>query len=47
VAKEMLVQSAEAEGMPEDRVMILLKRLGDSGEVYSPSAGYYKLASEG
>lgn len=47
VAKEMLVQSAEAEGIPEDRVMILLKRLGDSGEVYSPSAGYYKLASEG
>jgi replicative DNA helicase Mcm len=47
VAIEMLVQNAEAEGIPEDRVMILLKRLSTSGEVYSPSPGYYKLASEG
>lgn len=47
VAIEMLVQNAEAEGIPEDRVMTLLKRLSTSGEVYSPSPGYYKLASEG
>ncbi|MDD1767202.1 MAG: ATP-binding protein, partial [Methanomassiliicoccales archaeon] len=47
VAKETLVQSAEAEGVSEERVLMLLKRLLESGEVFQPSAGYYRLASEG
>lgn len=47
VAIEVLVQSAGEEGILEDRVRMLMRRLSTSGEVYSPSPGYYKLASEG
>jgi replicative DNA helicase Mcm len=47
VSQEVLLQSAEAEGIPEDRTLILLRRLTDSGEIYSPFAGYFKLSSEG
>jgi len=47
VAKETLVQSAEVEGVSEERVLMLLKRLLESGEVFQPSGGYYRLASEG
>ncbi|MBM4237710.1 MAG: hypothetical protein FJ151_04415, partial [Euryarchaeota archaeon] len=47
VAVEALVQAAEGEGIEEERVRLLLKRLSSSGEVYSPSQGYYRLASEG
>lgn len=46
VSADELVQKASAEGIPEDRVRALLKRLSDAGEVYSPQPGYYKLASE-
>ncbi|MDD1766133.1 MAG: ATP-binding protein, partial [Methanomassiliicoccales archaeon] len=47
VSQEVLLQSAEAEDIPEDRLLVLLRRLTDSGEIYSPSTGYYKLSSEG
>jgi len=47
VSVEALVQAAEVEGIQEDRIRRLLKRLSDAGEVYSPHAGYYKLATEG
>lgn len=46
VSVEALVQAADAEGISEDRVRMLLKRLSSVGEVYSPSPGYYKLVSE-
>ena len=46
VSTEELVQKASAEGIPEDRVRALLKRLSDAGEVYSPTPGYFRLASE-
>jgi len=46
VSTEELVQKASAEGIPEDRVRALLKRLSDAGEVYSPTPGFYRLASE-
>ncbi|MEM0449670.1 MAG: ATP-binding protein [Methanomassiliicoccales archaeon] len=47
ISIENLIQLAEAEGIPEERVRMLLKRLHDNGEVYSPISGYYKLSSEG
>ncbi|MDD1770090.1 MAG: hypothetical protein LUO79_03300, partial [Methanomassiliicoccales archaeon] len=47
VSIEMLINLADGDGVPEDRVRTLLKRLLDNGEVYQPSGGYYKLASEG
>jgi len=47
VSMENLVQAAEAEGIQEDRMRRLLKRLSDAGEVYSPHGGYYRLATEG
>jgi DNA-binding transcriptional regulator PaaX len=43
----MLINLAQEDGVPEDRVRTLIKRLLDNGEVYQPSGGYYKLASEG
>ncbi len=46
VSVENLIQNAESEGISEDRLRILIKRLSETGEVYSPSAGYYKLAAE-
>jgi replicative DNA helicase Mcm len=45
VSAEELIQKAGAKNIPEDRVRALLKRLSDAGEVYSPQAGYFKLAS--
>jgi len=47
VSLEDINKAAGAEGIAEDRVKTLLKRLSQSGEVYSPSNGHYKLASEG
>jgi replicative DNA helicase Mcm len=41
-----LIQRAQADNIPEDRVRALLKRLSDAGEIYSPQPGYFKLASE-
>jgi len=46
VSVEELIQKAGAEGIQEDRVRSLLKRLSDAGEIYSPQPGYYKLATE-
>jgi replicative DNA helicase Mcm len=46
VSVEELIQKAGAEGVQEDRVRSLLKRLSDAGEIYSPQPGYYKLATE-
>ncbi len=47
VGIEALINLAGEDGVPEDRVRTLIKRLLDNGEVYQPSGGYYKLASEG
>jgi DNA replicative helicase MCM subunit Mcm2 (Cdc46/Mcm family) len=46
ISIEMLIQLADNDGVPEERVRTLLKRLLDNGEVFQPSGGYYKLASE-
>jgi len=46
VSLEELVQKASSEGIGEEQVRSLLKRLSDAGEVYSPQPGYYKLATE-
>ena len=47
VSIDQLIQLADAENIPEERVRMLIKRLQENGEVYSPTSGYYKLASEG
>lgn len=47
VPSEEIFKSAMAEGITEDRAKTLLKRLAQNGEVYSPSPGHYRLASEG
>ena len=47
VGADMLYKAAADRGIAEDRTKTLLKRLSQSGEIYSPSRGYYKLASEG
>ncbi len=44
---EQLIMLAKDENIPEERVRTLLKRLKDSGEIFSPKDGYFKLASEG
>jgi replicative DNA helicase Mcm len=44
---EELFKAAADKGIPEDRAKTLLKRLSQNGEIYSPSSGFYKLASEG
>jgi len=46
VSLEELVQKATSEGIGEEQVRSLLKRLSDAGEVYSPQPGYYRLATE-
>ncbi len=47
VSAEEIFKSGLAEGITEDRAKTLLKRLAQNGEIYSPSSGHYKLASEG
>lgn len=47
VPAEEIFKSAMAEGITEDRAKTLLKRLAQNGEIYSPSPGHYRLASEG
>ncbi len=47
VPSEEIFKSAMAEGIAEDRAKTLLKRLAQNGEIYSPSPGHYRLASEG
>lgn len=47
VAQEDIFKAAEAtEGMTEDRVKTLIKRLSQNGEVYSPVPGFFKLSLE-
>jgi len=41
-----LMQKAASENIPPEKVKALLKRLSESGEIYSPQPGYWKLASE-
>jgi len=47
VSAEVLFKAAADRGIAEDRAKTLLKRLSQNGEIYSPSNGFYKLASEG
>jgi DNA replicative helicase MCM subunit Mcm2 (Cdc46/Mcm family) len=47
VSAEEIFKAALSEGIPEDRAKQLLKRLSQNGEIYQPSNGHYKLASEG
>jgi replicative DNA helicase Mcm len=47
VSTEEINKACLAEGITEDRAKMLLKRLAQNGEIYSPSTGHYKLASEG
>ena len=47
VPAEEIYKSAMTEGIAEDRAKTLLKRLAQNGEIYSPSPGHYRLASEG
>lgn len=47
VSIEALTHSAEAEGIDEERLRILLRRLSQAGEIFTPTTGYYKLTSEG
>ena len=47
VSSEVLFKAASERGISEERAKTLLKRLSQNGEIYSPSNGFYKLASEG
>jgi replicative DNA helicase Mcm len=47
VSVEALLQAAESEGIAEDKMRRLLKKLSEAGEIYQPHAGYYRLAMEG
>jgi replicative DNA helicase Mcm len=47
VSVEALLQAAESEGIEEDKMRRLLKKLSEAGEIYQPHAGYYRLAMEG
>jgi replicative DNA helicase Mcm len=46
ISIDQLISLAEQENIPEERVRTLVKRLYESGEIFSPIVGYYKLASE-
>jgi replicative DNA helicase Mcm len=46
ISIDQLISLAEQESIPEERVRTLIKRLYESGEIFSPTVGYYKLASE-
>ncbi|MDD1756917.1 MAG: ATP-binding protein, partial [Methanomassiliicoccales archaeon] len=46
ISIDQLISLAEQENIPEERVRTLIKRLHESGEVFSPTIGYFKLASE-
>ncbi len=46
VNQDDLMQRAAGENIPADKVRSLLKRLSESGEIYSPQPGFFKLASE-
>jgi replicative DNA helicase Mcm len=46
VNQDDLMQKAASENIPPEKAKSLLKRLSESGEIYSPQPGYWKLASE-
>jgi replicative DNA helicase Mcm len=46
ISIDELITLAGAENVPEERVRTLVKRLYESGEVFSPTVGFFKLASE-
>ena len=46
VNQDDLMQKAASENIPAEKAKSLLKRLSESGEIYSPQPGYWKLASE-
>ncbi len=46
ISIDQLISLAEQENIPEERVRTLIKRLYESGEIFMPTVGYYKLASE-
>jgi replicative DNA helicase Mcm len=46
VNQDDLMQKAASENIPVEKARSLLKRLSESGEIYSPQPGYWKLASE-
>jgi DNA replicative helicase MCM subunit Mcm2 (Cdc46/Mcm family) len=46
ISIDQLISLAEQESIPEERVRTLIKRLYESGEIFSPSPGYYMMASE-
>lgn len=46
VNQDDLMQKAASENIPAEKAKALLKRLSESGEIYSPQPGYWKLASE-
>lgn len=41
------IRKAACEDMDDARVSVLLKRLAQNGEIYSPAPGFFKLSSEG
>ncbi|MBI0584625.1 MAG: hypothetical protein ISF22_10430 [Methanomassiliicoccus sp.] len=47
VPAEEIFKAALSDGIAEDRAKTLIKRLAQNGEIYSPSPGHYRLASEG
>ena len=47
VKAEDLFEAAKEKGIPEDRTKTLIKRLSENGEIYSPTPGCYRMASEG
>jgi len=46
VNQDDLMQRAASDNIPAEKAKALLKRLSESGEIYSPQPGYWKLASE-
>lgn len=46
VTETELLQRASSEGIPDEKAKALIKRLLDNGEIYTPRAGSYRLATE-
>jgi len=43
---EALIEAALKNKITEDRLRAILKRLADSGDLYSPQPGYFRVASQ-
>ncbi len=46
VPLEDVIEIGMADGIPEDRIRALIRRLKTNGEIYEPAYGYYRLTSE-